>query len=102
MLTVNSGGVEGLSVFSFDKEAELFLQLGALGTGWRIEPAAAGEPFSELLGPRARIGRVVLDPCPEVGSRRMVDLVCVSRERFVRTYGSRYREGNDARLQALP
>lgn len=103
VLTLGSDGEEeALAVFSFDEEAELFLRLGTSGADWRIEAVAAGDLFSRLLGPRARIRRVALDPFPEVAGRRMVDLVCVSRERFVQTYGSGYLEGNDARLQALP
>lgn len=101
-LTVDSGGEEALAVFSFDEEAELFLRLGALGDGWRIEPVAAGDLFSQLLGPWAPIGRVALDPFPEIAGRRMVDLVCVSRERFIQTYGPGYPESNGTRLRALP
>ncbi len=102
MLTVESGDDEALAVFSFDEEAELFLQLGALGDGWRVEPFATGELFSQLLGSRALIRRVALDPFPEVAGRRMVDLVCVSRERFIQTYGSGYPESNGTPLRTLP
>ena len=102
VLTVDSGGEEALAVFSFDEEAELFLRLGSLGDGWRIEPVAAGELFSQLLGPRAPFRRVALDPFPEVAARRMVDLVCLSRERFIQTYEPGYAESNGSRLRALP
>jgi hypothetical protein len=102
VLSVDSGGEEALAVFSFDEEAELFLQLGALGDGWRIESVATDELFSQLLDSRAPFRRVALDPFPEVAGRRMVDLVCVSRERFVQTYGSGYPQSNGTRLRALP
>jgi hypothetical protein len=102
VLTVDSGGEEALAVFSFDEEAELFLQLGALGDGWRIESVATDELFSQLLESRAAFRRVALDPFPEVAGRRMVDLVCVSRERFVQNYGSGYPDSNGTRLRALP
>ena len=46
VLTVESDDQEALAVFSFDEEAELFLQLGALGDGWRVAPFATGELFS--------------------------------------------------------
>lgn len=102
MLTVESGGEEALAVFSFDEEAELFLQLGALGDGWRIKPVATDELFSQLLMSRAPFRRVALDPFPEVAGRRMVDLVCVSRERFIQTYRPGYPESNGTPLRTLP
>ena len=102
VLTVDSGGEEALAVFSFDEEAELFVQLGALGDGWRIEPVAAGDLFSQLLRSQSPFWRVALDPFPEVAGRRMVDLVCVSRERFIQAYVSGYPESNGTRLRALP
>ncbi len=101
VLNVDSGGEEALAVFSFDEEAALFLQLGELGDGWRIEPVATDEIFSQLLGSRSPYRRVALDPFPEVAGRRMVDLVCVSRERFIQAYGSGYPESNGTRLRAL-
>ena len=102
VLTLDSDGEKALAGFSFDEEAELFLQLGALEDDWRIEPVAADELFSQLLGSQASFRRVALDPFPEVAGRRMVDLVCVSRKRFTQAYGSGYPESNGTRLRALP
>ena len=83
ILTVDcGGGDEALPVFSHEEEAELFLNLGVVGDGWRVRESAAGEIVSLLAGSCAGVGSVALDPTP-VMSSEMLDLVKVGRERFV-------------------
>ena len=56
-------GEEVLPVFSFEDEAKMFLELGALD-GWRVRVTTAGELTSVLFGPCAGVRRVALDPLP--------------------------------------
>ncbi|HLM76999.1 MAG TPA: hypothetical protein VK361_01185 [Rubrobacteraceae bacterium] len=68
VFTVDSDGDggEALPVFSYEEEAEMFLRLGEFGDGWQVKKSASGELVSVLLGPCAGVGRVTLDPLPEV------------------------------------
>lgn len=85
VLTLDSGGDrEALPVFSFEEEAETFLQLEMPGTGWRARKTMAGELVSLLHGPCAGVERVALDPLPAVCGETMVDLVSLGRENFLR------------------
>lgn len=84
MLTIDRNGEEMLPVFSFREEAEMFFSLGMLGAGWSLRRTTAGELASILKGPCARINFVALDPLPEMVCRGMIDLVSLSRERFMR------------------
>ena len=94
LLAIESGGEE---------EAGLFLRLGVLGDDWRGSSLSPSTSLSsQLLGSRSPFRRVALDPFPGVAGRRMVDLVCVSRERFFRTYESGHPESNGTRPRALP
>lgn len=81
--TIKRGGEEMLPVFSFLEEAEMFLSLGTLGTGWSLRRTTAGELISTLMGSCASIGFVALDPLPEPMFRGMTGLVGVGRERFM-------------------
>jgi len=74
-----------LPVFSFEEEAELFLQLGGLEDVWLVRESRGGELVSVLYGPCASVERVALDPLPEPWSKAMFDLCCVSRRDFVGT-----------------
>jgi hypothetical protein len=76
---------EVLPVFGFEEEAELFLRLGMLGTGWRARRTTAGELISILYGPCAGVERVVLDPLPEILCEATVGPVNLARKYFVRT-----------------
>jgi hypothetical protein len=59
--TTLASGQEALPVFSFEDEAQMFLELGASG-GWRVRETTAGELTSVLCGLCANVDRVVLDP----------------------------------------
>src|SRR5918911_1628533 len=76
---------ETLPIFSFEEEAEAFLLLAALGTGWRTRMTTAGELISVLNGPCAGVERVALDPLPVFGGEKMAYLVSLHRKGFVRS-----------------
>lgn len=76
------GGGRALPVFSFEDEARMFLDLGVARDGWRVEEATAEELVSMLLGPRADIGTVLLDPLPGLDGLT-AGLVGVPRDAFV-------------------
>jgi hypothetical protein len=82
MLTVECGGGEALPVFSHEEEAELFLNLGGAGDGWRARESSAGEIVSLLFGPCAGVRSVALDPSP-VMAPETLGLVTLGRDRFV-------------------
>lgn len=90
------GGQKVLPVFSFREEAEEFLELlrkerfrqgrfsvAAPGGGWRIRETTRGELLSLLRGACASVGRILLDPLPEIDAELVVELVGVSRESFM-------------------
>lgn len=86
VLTTNlAAGEEALPVFSFEDEARVFCELGALGNGWRVRETAAGELTSVLCGPCATVDRVVLDPIPPLGplTEGLNGLLSVEREAFM-------------------
>jgi hypothetical protein len=84
VLTVSCSGEQALPVFSFDAEAAMFVWLeGAFEDGWRVRETSAGELVSILYGPCAGVGRVALDPSPEMFGINAVSLVSVTRERFL-------------------
>jgi hypothetical protein len=81
---VACSGEQALPVFSGDGEAEMFVWLGgAFEDGWRVRETSAGELVSILYGPCAGVGRVALDPSPEMIGINAVSLVSVTRERFL-------------------
>jgi hypothetical protein len=83
VLMVACSGEQALPVFSSEREAEMFLWLeGAFEQDWRVREISAGELVSILYGPCAGVGRVALDPSPEMAAETL-GLVSVSRERFV-------------------
>ena len=83
VLLADCDGEQALPVFSDDGEAEMFVWLGgAFEDEWRVRETSAGELVSILYGPCAGVGRVALDPSPEMAAE-MLCLVSVSRERFV-------------------
>ena len=83
VLTIECGGERALPVFSFEEEAELFLELGGVEDGWWARESGAGEIVSVLYGPCAGVRSVVLDPLPEMVAEEAVALVSLSRKRFV-------------------
>ena len=83
MLLADCGGEQALPIFSGEGEAEMFVWLkGAFEDGWRVRETSAGELVSILYGPCVGVGRVALDPSPEMVAET-IRLVSVSRERFV-------------------
>jgi hypothetical protein len=65
VLTTNlASGEAALPVFSFEDEARMFLELGALDGDWRVRVTAAGELISVLFSLCAGVGWVALDPLP--------------------------------------
>lgn len=87
ILTVDCGGDKALPVFSHEEEAELFLDLGGAGDGWRTRESSAGEIVSLLFGPLAAARSVALDPWP-VMAPETVDLVTLGRDRFVNLFAN--------------
>ena len=82
VLMVSCSGEQALPVFSGEGEAEMFLWLGgAFEDDWRVRETSAGELVSILYGPCAGVGRVALDPSPEMPPET-IRLVSLSRERF--------------------
>ncbi|MDN5696400.1 MAG: hypothetical protein L0G70_00310 [Rubrobacter sp.] len=78
--------VKALPVFSFEDEARMLLELGALGKGWCLRETMAGELISVLFGPCAGVDRVALDPLPYPFAKALVGLVSMRREAFMETY----------------
>jgi hypothetical protein len=84
VLLANCDSEQALPVFSGEGEAEMFVWLGgAFEEGWRVRETSAGELVSILYGPCAGVGRVALDPSPEMVGINAVSLVSVTRERFI-------------------
>lgn len=81
IFTATIGGQRTLPVFGFRDEAETFVFLEGLGGGWRPRDSSAGELISLLFGPCAHVDGVVLDPPPEICTRRQPKPV--ERKRFV-------------------
>jgi hypothetical protein len=86
VLILGSDDKETLPVFSFEEEAETFLRLGEMGTGWWARETTGGELFSLLYGPCAGVKRVTLDPLPVVDSEMIFDLAGSGREDFLRDF----------------
>ena len=82
--TILASGREALPVFSFEDEAQMFLDLGASG-GWRVRETTTGELTSVLCGLCANVDRVVLDPVPLPGrlSEGLNELLSMEREAFM-------------------
>ena len=75
-------GEEALPVFSFEDEARMFLEFGALEGGWRVRVTAAGELVSILFGPCAGVGWVALDPLPGPDGTLLNGLLSMGRKAF--------------------
>jgi hypothetical protein len=84
LLTVDLDGTgEALPVFSFEEEAEMFLWLQTTEDGWEVREITPGQLVSILYGPCADVGRVVLDPLPEIGLNMQISLLGMDRNDFV-------------------
>jgi hypothetical protein len=80
------GDRNALVVFSFEEEAQMFLdlQLAASKDGWRVRQTSVGELVSVLYGPCSDTKKVVLDPVPEVGREEITELLSMNRKDFLR------------------
>jgi hypothetical protein len=84
LLTVDLDGTgEALPVFSFEEEAEMFLWLQTTEDGGEVRETTPGQLVSILYGPCADVGRVMLDPLPEIGVRMQISLLGMDRNDFV-------------------
>src|SRR5215213_2589191 len=84
LLTVDLDGTgEALPVFSFEEEAEMFLWLQRTEDGWEVREITPGQLVSILYGPCADVGRVMLDPLPEIGLNMQISLLGMDRNDFV-------------------
>jgi hypothetical protein len=80
------GDRKALAVFSFEEEAQMFLDLcpAASKDGWRVRQTSVGELVSVLYGPCSDTKKVVLDPVPEVGGEELTELLSMHRNDFLR------------------
>ena len=84
VLTTNlATGEEALPVFSFEDEARMFLELGALGADWRVRVTSPGELISVLFCLCASVKRVALDPLPLPDGAALNHLMSLEREGFM-------------------
>ena len=86
VFTIHLGGDgEALAVFSFEEEAEMFLdlRLATSGEGWKVRQTSVGELVSVLYGPCSDAKKVALDPVPEVGRQKVADLLSMDRNDFL-------------------
>jgi hypothetical protein len=84
LLTVDLDGTgEALPVFSFEEEAEMFLWFQTTEDGREVRETTPGQLVSILYGPCAHVGRVMLDPLPEIGARMQISLLGMDRNDFV-------------------
>jgi hypothetical protein len=74
---------EALPVFSFEEEAEMFLWLQTTEEGWEVRETTPGQLVSILYGPCAHVGRVMLDPLPEIGASMQISLLGMDRNDLV-------------------
>jgi|SRR5215204_2382910 len=84
LLTVDLDGTgETLPVFSFEEEAEMFLWSQRTEEGREVRETTPGQLVSILYGPCADVGRVMLDPLPEIGLSMQINLLGMDRNDFV-------------------
>jgi hypothetical protein len=84
LLTVDLDGTgQALPVFSFEEEAEMFLCLQTTEDGREVRETTPGQLVSILYGPCADVGRVILDPLPEIGARMQISILGMDRNDFV-------------------
>src|SRR5215211_4203198 len=84
LLTVDLDGAgEALPVFSFEEEGEMFLWLQRTEDGREVRETTPGQLVSILYGPCADVGRVMLDPLPEIRASMQISLLGMDRNDFV-------------------
>ena len=85
VLTIRTlDGRQALPVFSFEEEAEMFLQLRGSRDGWRLRETGTGELLSMLYTILRDIRYVTLDPIPENSGLNGSGLLSISRKAFVK------------------
>ena len=86
VLTIHCGSDrEILPVFSFEEEAEMFLRFGVPEACWQVRQTTAGELISVLYRSCMSVKKVTLDPLPIVDEEMIMDLVSLSRARFLQS-----------------
>ena len=91
-----------LPVFSFEEEADAFLELlGEEGKerGWRSRETSPGELISVLLASCAQVKQVALDPLPLSCGKAVLPFISVKRNHFVQDL---IGEGREAAGELLP
>ena len=84
LLTVDLDGTgQALPVFSFEEEAEMFLWHQRTEDRREVRETTPGQLVSILYGPCADVGRVMLDPLPEIEARLQNSLLGMDRNDFV-------------------
>jgi len=76
-----------LPVFSFEEEADAFLELlGEEGKerGWRSRETSPGELISVLLASCAQVKQVALDPLPLSCGKAVLPFISLQRKHFVK------------------
>jgi hypothetical protein len=80
-----------LPVFSFEEEADMFLQLGlSEKEGWLVRESACGGLTSVLHAPCRDIRHVALDPLPETVGEGTVGFASLDREYFMQVLLSEF------------
>ena len=74
---------EALPIFSFEEEAETFHWLQTTEDGREVKETTPEQLVSILCGPCADVGRVMLDPLPEIRARMQDSLLGMDRNDFV-------------------
>jgi hypothetical protein len=85
IMTIGAGAGKPstLTLFGSEEGAMEFRRHCAKGSGWEARAIGIGELLSVLCGPRAEVGRVALDPSPEIMAQEALNLVSLPREVFV-------------------
>ncbi len=80
------GDRKALTVFSFEEEAQMFLDLclAVSQDEWRVRQTSVGELASVLYGPCSDTKKVVLDPLPEIGGEALAEFLSMPRNDFLR------------------
>jgi hypothetical protein len=102
LLTINLDGTgQALPVFSFEEEAEMFLWLQTTEEGREVRETTPGQLVSILYGPCADVGRVMLDPLPEIGARMQNSLLGMDRNDFVESVLRGVGDGSEEPRHAI-
>ena len=102
LLTVDLDGTgQALPVFSFEEEAEMFLWLQTSEDGRELRETTPEQLVSILYGHCADVGRVMLDPLPEIGARMQNSLLGLDRNDFVESVLRGVGDGSEEPRHAI-